>query len=281
MNQGQRAALLSVDPRLSRFDPLERIVFYDDFSQGLSGWCELMRNYPPKANSVFDIHRALRDYRPPMLSSATMPDMGTHGAMQGTYALKIASRPRAGHFSKSLKRITWVRRTQYQVECFFTFKPEPVSVDLGDKNVRAFGVSFDLHDDDHRYHLCLRYLNAYQGELQQKWQYMARGFIIPDVEGWPDDTFDDVPSGAQRLCYNETPTKLNWHYLRWLVDLGERRHIELQCNDHTFDLRECKPELHPADPNLWCLLNVGFWVEADTDVRSFFFADSVLLSTRR
>jgi hypothetical protein len=35
----------------------------------------------------------------------------------------------------------------------------------------------------------------------------------------------------------------------------------------------------PALPNLWCLLNLGFWVETDHPRRCYLYVDSVLLST--
>ena len=276
-----RTAIFSADPRLSRFEPLERIEFYDDFDAGLSGWTELMGNYDDPDGSVFQLPEWRRDFRAPMLSNMTMPDIGTHGAMQGSYALKIATRPKPGHMAKSLKRITWVRRGVYQVECFFTYKPEPSSLKHGEDVFRAFGISFDLQDEEHRYHLAIRYLNATNGELHRKWQYMARGHMVPLGVGWDAEIFEDVPGGAQELCYNETVTKLNWHYLRWVVDLGRREHVELQSNDRTFDMRGTRPELRPIFANLPNLLNLGFWVEADTDVRCFFCVDSVLLSTER
>jgi len=34
----------------------------------------------------------------------------------------------------------------------------------------------------------------------------------------------------------------------------------------------------PAMANLWCMLNVLFWVETDVDKRAFLYLDSVLLS---
>ena len=278
----QRTAILSADPQLSRFDPLGRIVFYDDFDSGLSGWTELMGNYRDPERSMFQLPLTGRDLRAPMLSNLTMPDIGTHGAFQGTYALKVASRPKTGHFAKSLKRITWTRRAVYQAECFFTYKPEPVRLALGEDQFGAFGVSFDLQDDQHRYHFVIRYQNAESGHLHQRWQYLARGHIVPRRTGWEPDQFESVPDGEQELCYNETVTKVNWHYLRWVVDLDKREHIELQCNDHTFDMRGLGREVpRSADPNLSGLLNLGFFVEAGADVRSFLYVDSVLLSTER
>ncbi len=278
-----RAAIVSADPSLSRFDPLGRIIFFDDFDGGLSGWTELISasDYPDPARTSFQLPPWNRDYRPPMLSNLTMPDVGTHGALQGTYALKVATRPRAGHFAKSLKRITWRHRGVHQVECFFTYKPEPSGLQLSEDKFRFFGVSLDLQDGEHRYFMGIRYLNALNGGLHQKWQYLSQGFMLPGEGGYGSEAFDDVPGGAQRLCYNETVTKINWHYLRWVVDLGKREHVELQCNDRTFDMRGLRPKMRPATPTLQGLLNLGFWVETDADVRCFLLVDSVLLSTQR
>jgi hypothetical protein len=50
-----RRAILSADPGLSRFDPLGRIVFYDDFDHGLSGWTELMGNYTDPDGTFFQL----------------------------------------------------------------------------------------------------------------------------------------------------------------------------------------------------------------------------------
>ncbi len=38
-------AILRADPRLSKFDPLPRILFFDNFTAGMSGWNILVGNY--------------------------------------------------------------------------------------------------------------------------------------------------------------------------------------------------------------------------------------------
>ena len=88
------------DPRLSRYDPLERIIFYDDFDEGINGWSELIGNYEHSLDSMLPDYA---DMRPPMLSNLTMWDTGTVGSMEGTYALKLATRARAGHLAASIK----------------------------------------------------------------------------------------------------------------------------------------------------------------------------------
>src|SRR5690348_15442896 len=40
------------DPRLSRFEPLPRILFFDDFDDGLHGWIELIGNYEGALDSM-------------------------------------------------------------------------------------------------------------------------------------------------------------------------------------------------------------------------------------
>ena len=271
------------DVELSRFDPLNRIIFYDNFDHGLSGWTELISasDYPDAQGTAFQLPEWHRDYRSPMLSNLTMPDTGTHGALQGTYALKVATRPKAGHFAKSLKRLTWLRRGVYQAECFFTYKPEAASLGLGEQQVGQFGVSFDLQDEEHRYFMLVRYLNSENGEPRQRWQYSAGSLMLPEEEGYEPGGWKDIPGGEMALCYNETVTKVNWHYLRWVVDLTKREHVELQCNDRVMDMRGMAPILREPTPTLRGLLNLGFFVQADSDARCFLLIDSVVLSTER
>ncbi len=38
---------------------------------------------------------------------------------------------------------------------------------------------------------------------------MARDHMISGESGWDPYTFEEVPRGTQRLCCNETVTKLN------------------------------------------------------------------------
>ncbi|MBC7238189.1 MAG: hypothetical protein H5T69_20280, partial [Chloroflexi bacterium] len=158
---------------------------------------------------------------------------------------------------------------------------------LSATDVRAVGVLFDIQDQELRWMPHLRYLNALNGEPVGRWQFKRRREALQQIgdsgetrshfhlapEGW-----EDVPDGAQRLCYNEIATKQNWHYLRVDVDLAKRAITHLQCNDRVHDVRAVEPMTMPAMPNLWCMLNVLFWVETDVDKRAFLYLDSVLLS---
>ena len=42
MNQDEfRLVMIRANPRLSNFNPLPRILAFDDFDEGANGWCEL------------------------------------------------------------------------------------------------------------------------------------------------------------------------------------------------------------------------------------------------
>jgi hypothetical protein len=119
-----RLVLQKADPRLGKFNPLQRILFYDDFDEGLNGWCELIGNHDGRLDQVRSI---IADCRPPQLSSCTFFDIGAADREDGA----------SGHGTA----------------------PEDYHV---------------IRPDDWR----------------------------------------AVPGGDQQLCYNETPTKINWYYLR-------------------------------------------------------------------
>src|SRR5438093_959827 len=129
------------DPRLSRFDPLGRIVYFDDFDDGHHGWMELIGNYEDSLETMLPHYR---DHRPPMLSSATMWDTGSHGSLDGTYSLKLATRARAGHQAVAVKRATWRKLGLLQLEAYVACKPEARYLRLGNLDVRGFGLLLDL-----------------------------------------------------------------------------------------------------------------------------------------
>jgi hypothetical protein len=275
------------DPRLSRFDPLERIVYFDDFDEGYNGWVGLIGNYEGSLDTMLPGYQQLMQ---PMLSNVTHWDTGSHGAFDGTYCLKTATRPIKGQQNVTLKRITFRQLGRIQFECYFCFKPEANQMQLSELDVRSIGVLFDLQHGEsgnQRVMPHLRYLNAMDGVAMQKWQYKVRRQPFNNIggsgktvshyhlapEGW-----DDVPNGAQGLCYNEVPTKINWHYLKIGFDLKTMAYTELRCNDRSFDVSTMQPMTMPAMANLACMLNVCLFVETDVDKRAFFYVDSALLS---
>ncbi|GAA1647915.1 hypothetical protein GCM10009733_051280 [Nonomuraea maheshkhaliensis] len=305
-----RAAILSADPRLSKFSPLRRILTYDDFNSGAHGWTELLGNYNGNGDlSTVDDH--MRDFRPPQLSNCSFFDIGSHGAMTGSYALKLATRPYEGHTATAIRRLTMSGRGLLQIEAYFTFKAEAtIDGSAGDQfgdvtwdgnlhpseaQFGCFTVATDLCGDGGlRYHTVARYLNTtLDNTLSRQWVYptvpeptprehlegkvkLAYGadFTAPNPEDWQ-------PFGEpQELCYNEVPTKVNWHYLRWVIDTGARRNVELQVNDRVMDMSAIPvPPYKERYDSLENLLNFYFSVRTHSSVRNFLFLDSVLIST--
>lgn len=286
-----RRALLAADPRLSRFDPLSRILSYDDFDYGLQGWTALIGNYEDNLDAMLPQYQ---DLRGPMLSSLSMWDTGSDGSAMGNYALKLATRPRAGSLAVAIKRLTYRRLAPIRVEAYFTFKPEATELRLSESDVRAVGLLLDLQDVDTRGESAervmphIRYLNALDGQAVGQWQFKHRRETLAEIggtgktkshfhlapEGW-----EAIPGAQQRLCYNEIATKQNWHYLRLDFDLATMRFLGLQCNDRVFNLSAVDPMRMPAMANLWCMLNTVFFVETDLDKRAFLYLDSILISS--
>lgn len=270
--------------QLSKFDPLPRIILYDDFDNGLEGWTGLIGNYEDTLDSVLP---GYRDLRPPMLSNATMWDTGSAGALDGVYSMKLATRPEDGGMGVGIKRVTWRHAGPIQFEAYVTFKPEASELRLSELDVRAFGVLFDLQNEKERVMPHLRYLNALEGEPVGRWQYKKDRVPLETIGGTgktqshfhlSSDGWLDLPAEPQALCYNEIATKQNWHYIRIGFDLASMTYTSFQCNDREYDVSNISPMVMPAMANLWCMLNVAFWIETDLDKRAFLFVDSVTLS---
>jgi hypothetical protein len=211
----------------------------------------------------------------------------------GNYAMKLATRPKAGSLAVAIKRLTFRHLGPVRLEAYFTFKPEASELRLSETDVRAFGVLFDLQDIDNpnrspeRVMPHVRYLNALDGKHQGKWQFKSKREAFADIggsgktkshfhltpEGW-----EDIPGANQLLCYNEIATKQNWYYLRLDFDLANWSFGTLQCNNRVYDLAAINPMRMPAMANLWCMLNTVFFVETDCDKRAFLYLDSILLS---
>lgn len=295
-----------MDSKLHRFNPLRNVLTFDDFDRGLNGWCELVGNY---AGSLSNVPRIRSDMRPPQLSNATFFDIGTHGAMDGTYSMKVATRPRQGHFGVAIKRLTSRRAGLVQFEMYFAFTTEArIGADAynfhgydgnfhpSEREFGAFTVGTDLVslDDEQRWQGRLRYVNADNaGELVQRWFYntsvdpttreiMEGRVLDPDPTDYQSRSPSDwlpVPGGEYSFCYNELPTKINWHYLRWQFDTNVRRNIELQVNDRIMDLRQLAVPTHDVHyKSLRSLLNLSVNVRANTNVRCFLYVDTAVIS---
>ncbi len=61
-------ATLANDIQLSKYNPLPRILSFDDFDEGAHGWCELVGNHNGDLN---ELQPVFSDMRPP--SSAPAP----------------------------------------------------------------------------------------------------------------------------------------------------------------------------------------------------------------
>lgn len=302
--EAMRRALVQANPRLSKYNPLARILFFDDFDEGINGWTELIGNHPGNLDKV---RPTMSDLRPPQISNCTFFDVGTHGSMDGAYALKLATRPVPFHMSMAIKRMTYVQPGLVQFETYFTYKAEQVferrddgtgvwngNYDPSEARFGSFTIANDICEGDpgRRYMCALRYQNTDdERRLTRRWMYKTSiqatsmmihtGKVAKDVDPHvlkPDD-WQPVPGGEQPLCYNEVPTKVNWHYLRWQFDTRALRNVELQVNDQTMDLRQLPVPAydHPYHA-LSHLLNFSMDVRTHTNVRNFLFLDSVLVS---
>lgn len=285
-----RRALLDADPALSRFDPLPRIISYDDFDRGLCGWSQLVGNYEGDLDTMLP---GYAQHTGPQLSTLPHWDAGSHGGMDGGYAMKVATRARAGAQNVAIKRLTFRHAGPLRFEAYVTFKPEATELALSETDVRSFGFLFDLQVGDRagaggeRVMPHIRFLNAENGEHAQRWQFKRRTEPVEPIgsagktithyhlapTGW-----ENLPGGGQRLCYNEIPTKVNWHYLRFDFDLASMQALAFRCNDREFDLSGFDSLRLPAMKNLWCMLNLCLFAETDVAKRAFLYVDSCCLS---
>jgi hypothetical protein len=278
---------VAMETSINKYDPLKRIISFDDFDRGFCGWGQLVGNYEQSLDSM---NPNYQQHTHPQLSNLSHWDSGSHGSWDGTYALKIQTRPITGSRNVSVKRLTFRKASRIRLEFYFTFKPEATELLLSETDVRSVGFLFDLQDPQeggNRVMPHIRFLNAENGEHVQKWQFKRKAPAVTPVgtdgktithDHLASEDWEDLPNGHQKLCYNEIPTKVNWHYLRFDFDLANMQMKEMQCNDRVFDLSQIESMKMPAMRNLWCMLNVALFTETDTDKRSLYYIDSVCLS---
>jgi hypothetical protein len=298
---------------LERFNPLDRVITYDDFDRGFSGWQDLTPNYVNDDYDSFPSAVDLSSWAPIQLSSAPMRFAASHGSMEGTFSLKLTTGPVAaphteppadGSMGVAVKRLSrFGDPSKIQIETWYSYTPVQDRIGLGEEDIRAFGFYFDIQDSEHRYMPGIRYVNSLDGRLVKRWQYWkaAEDVTFEDwnfgvKDGWCNvgidnlwygrrhedgttDGFQWVPNGEQDLLYNESPDKLNWLYLRLLVDVQKREYIELQSMDRVFDLRGIQPTLADRYRSIDNLINPIFFVETDTNRSVNLFLDSVVYST--
>ena len=302
------------------YQPLRKILVYDDFDKGLNGWCPLTPNLSGDSFEYFESQKRYKLWGGPMLSNCTFPFLGTHGSMSGMYCMKLATRPMAGpptqqpvpgSMAHAIKRLTVAKPGLLKIEAWFSYKAEMDRPGLGESDVRAFGFFCDAQDHERRYFFGARYLNAAAGKIAGKWEYFKAspgreedwGDMGQSAVGEPGskkkvflsrgidsqwlgkrfadgtaDGYQDVPGGAQPLCFNETPDKINWHYFALTFDMKKREYVSLQAVDQSWDLRGIQPSMVEPFPRIRQLLNPVFFIEADANRRVFLFVDSVVIS---
>jgi len=297
---------------LEKFNPLERVLVYDDFDLGFNGWLDLTPNfvydnYLPNACQV-----DLGSWGPCMISAAPMRFAASHGSMEGTYSLKLSTRPNSrpyqeppadGGMGFAIKRLSRVNEDRYlQLETWYSYTPQQDRWGIGEEDIRAFGLLFDIQDSTYRWMPGVRYVNSVNGRKTKRWQYfcvtegVTREEWTGNPDGWeapgidpmwsgrryPDgsaDGFQWIPDGEQQLVYNEGPDKLNWLYARLLIDYDRREYVELQSMDRTFDLRGLATTPAPKYAGVTGLINPAFFIETDADRSVFLYLDSVVYST--
>ncbi len=304
--------VLSYERGLEKFQPLARVLTYDDFDLGFNGWLDLTPNFVYEDFRQHETQVDLASWAPCMLSAAPMRFASSHGSLEGTYSLKLSTKPVANRYEEppapgsmgtAIKRLSKYAATSLiQIETWYAYTPQQDRLGIGEEDIRAFGFFFDVQDPEYRYMPGIRYVNSVNGELTKKWQYwrVADGVTKKDWcfgldDGWqepgvdnlwygrrfPDgsaDGFQWLPGGEQDLLFNESPDKINWLYLRLTVDVAKREYVEMQSMDQVFDMRGLAPTLSPTYKSIKNLINPIFYVESDTDRSVNLFLDSVVYS---
>ena len=306
---------ISYDHQLDHFNPLGRIVTFDDFDTGFNGWMDLTPNFVYDDYESFDSAVDLTSWAPVMLSAAPMRFASSHGSMNGNYSLKLTTGPVAGppteppadgSMGVAVKRLSrFGDPARIQMETWYSYTAVQDRPGIGEEDIRAFGFYFDIQDAGYRYMPGVRYVNSLGGRLVKRWQYWKAdeevthgdwnfgvddGWCAPGIDSlWYGRRYEDgstdgfqwLPGGAQDLLYNESPDKINWLYLRLLVDVEKREYVELQSMDEVFDLRGVQPTLSARYRSIDNLINPIFFIETDADRQVNLFLDSVLYSTDR
>ena len=298
----QRSAI-PADVRLSKYNPLPRVLFHDDFDEGVNGWCELVGNH---AGDLNDIREVARDFRPPQLSNCTFFDIGTHGSVDGTYSLKLATRPKANHSAIAIKRMTSARRGLVQLETYFAFKAEQTFDGAGaegwDGNAapseRQFGdITFcnDICESRGglRYHGVVRYRNTEAaGALVQTWMCPTsvepttkmerqgavgsnRDFHSVNPEDWLEDA-GRAPAALLQRDGVEGQLALLAVAVRHLP--APQRRAAVQRQRHGSAGGRCARLYDEPYQGLPNLLNFYVAVRTHTNVRNFLYLDSALVS---
>ena len=303
-----RTALLRADADLGHYDPLERILLWQDFAQGFHGWQTYFpdydgwEDYPGRYAPVEALQAILEKSRRdptvridrrlpvgprgvPMLSSPA----GSRASRAGAYALKVPTLARAGHKAFAQKRLGSPWRGKFRIEACFAFGSEAGAAPSPPADVGAFYLTCDVMDHTGgspaegaqagRWWPALRYLNSDRGKCVQKWQYHRGGV------GVKDGPWADIPGGEQPLGARGSDSPSPWHYLRLTFDLARHEYTDFACEGQEFAVAGLGH--HPEPPlSGWrastdkCpgLIGTGFGIETAADQRSFLYLESLLVS---
>lgn len=223
---------------------------------------------------------------------------------------RAEERPVAGSEGMAIKRLTHSFEGLLKCEMYYTFTAEQSIPGIGEEAIRAFGFFWDSTTDHSRTMFGARYLNCANGAMKQHWQLFK--VDENDTRPWgfsgssaPSDTpgekvtlvkgidyqwlgsrdqngssngFYDIPNSEQKLCYNETPDKINWHYFSLTVDLKKGEYVSLQSVNRKWDLRGISATKVGRYPRIDWLLNPVVFIETDTNRRVFLYVDSIVNS---
>ena len=247
------------DPALSRFDPLPRIICLDDFDRGFCGWTQLVGNYEETLDAMLP---GYAQHTSPMLSTLPNWDAGSHNSVDGTYALKIATRPRRGAQNVAIKRLTFREaRADPDGVLFHLQARGDRAAAVGDRHAL---VRLPLRPAGRRPARRWRRARDAASALPQCPRRRAcaevavQAATVPIIPIGTDnktvthyhlapEDWEDLPGGEQRLCYNEIPTKVNWHYVRFDFDLATMRATGFRCNDREFRRVRLRSDPHSGD----------------------------------
>lgn len=238
---------------------------------------------------------------------------GTYSMKIATRAIAAPAEqlPVPGSQGIAIKRLTHNENGFLKCEMYYTFTAEQNIPGIGEDAIRAIGFFWDSTDDQSRTFYGARYVNCANGKMQQHWQLFKInnqsdapwGYVGESAPGdfaeqkvtlergidslWlgrrfadgSTDGFYNIPDSKQKLCYNETPDKINWHYFSLTVDMDKGEYVELCSVNKRFDLRGIKATRVERYPRIDWLLNPVVFIESDTNRRVFLYVDSIVNST--
>lgn len=277
------------DRVLGKYKPLPSLVAVDDFDEGPCGWVGWTRGDDPSPAADTGVPpRFEGTCSVPQVSSLPMWDVGTYGSLN-SFALKVPSLPYADSTGRAFRPVSISGATRVRIESYFTYAADPSDFHWGETDIGDFEFALHIADPSsvqatgrqpRRVKFAARYRNADTEGLVQRWQIAASG-----GDGVAPDAWDDVADGEQKLGFNRSPTKFQWHYFRLTVDPAEHRYVDLNCYGKEFSVEnvvhrfaEESPEnigVHGPRPGE-CTVSAA--VRTVTGKRCYLYLDSVVVS---